>query len=1211
MPVTTPTYTQLGNTGPTGPQGPQGVKGDRGTQGPTGATGSSGPQGLRGFQGVSPKISVAGTETLEEGEPARVEQGGTDLSVNFFFYLPKGDTGSIAASYYKTPGVPMFTLDETNGNTFINGTLDVSGNSHFYKDLAIDGILTAGQLEVGSTKIVIKNPVLQLGSNDVSDNLDRGVSFNYVTDASKQGFFGYDKSATSFVFIPEASYTTPDIFTGKYGDAYFGKMTIGNTGDDGIVQSNGNNNLILQTGNVNTGVITIVDGADQDIILAPHGTGNVVLSADTVVVGDTDATATISSNGAGDLVLNTNNGTDSGSITIVKGVNQNIILAPHGSGSVDISGSLNVRGNIETITTTQVFLGDPVIEIGKGYTTIPADRGIQFYNAPSTFGFFGYDATDSTFMYLTNASVVGGQYSGAIGTVKANISANTVNTNNLAASGTLRVSGISTLGLSSSAATVSDTGVVYITNQETSISSGTGALKVAGGVGIAENANIGGTLGVAGIVSIRNTTSSTTPTTGALKVTGGVGIAENANIGGTLNVDGAVNLNNVTDSTTTTTGALIVDGGVGIAKNLRVGGTIYGTIDGGSTGSVGTANNIAGGSANQIPYQTGAGVTGFTTGVNTDGSTLTSGKIIVGTNGSTAGDITIDNTNNGEIIWEGSIADGNKNILRAADGAGINTLPTGTGTILTTAFTGTASGLTAGFVTNGVYTTNKLSVLSSTTSYELASVISDETGSGSLVFATAPTLVTPALGAATATSVNKVVVTQPTTIATLTLAEGSTLSTVGPYVQTFTATAATNVILPTSGTLATLAGSEELTNKTLTRPKFVNGGYIADANGNELIVFDTTASAVNAIKITNAATGIAGPTIEAQGDSTDVNLNLSGKGTGGSVVVSKADINGGTIDGTTIGVSTPSTGNFTTLSISGTSITASATELNYVGGVTSTIQTQLNNKAPLASPSFTGSTTIVGGSINGTTIGATTASTGNFSTLSISGTSITATAAELNYVGGVTSTIQTQLNNKAPLASPSFTGTTTIADGSNDLNIASHDGLNGLKLGGTLVTASADELNLIDNSVAGTIVNSKAVIYGSAGEVNATSITSDSGTFTTLTIDSGGTVTQNTSVKTTGVTINTRTGKITTNNASLSQHETVSFQVTNSTITATDVIITNVVSTTTAANAEDYIVTANRITPGSFYISITNVNNTTAHADVIAIQFVAITGSIA
>ena len=38
---------------------------------------------------------------------------------------------------------------------------------------------------------------------------------------------------------------------------------------------------------------------------------------------------------------------------------------------------------------------------------------------------------------------------------------------------------------------------------------------------------------------------------------------------------------------------------------------------------------------------------------------------------------------------------------------------------------------------------------------------------------------------------------------------------------------------------------------------------------------------------------------------------------------------------------------------------------------------------------------------------------------------ITATTAELNFTDGVTSNIQTQMNTKAPLASPTFTGTLT------------------------------------------------------------------------------------------------------------------------------------------------------------------------------------------
>ena len=52
---------------------------------------------------------------------------------------------------------------------------------------------------------------------------------------------------------------------------------------------------------------------------------------------------TIGGNAAHNLILNTNNGTNSGSITITDGAGGNIALAPNGSGKVTISGGgLNV-----------------------------------------------------------------------------------------------------------------------------------------------------------------------------------------------------------------------------------------------------------------------------------------------------------------------------------------------------------------------------------------------------------------------------------------------------------------------------------------------------------------------------------------------------------------------------------------------------------------------------------------------------------------------------------------------------------------------------------------------------------------------------------------------------------------------------------------------------------------------------------------------------
>lgn len=85
--------------------------------------------------------------------------------------------------------------------------------------------------------------------------------------------------------------------------------------------------------------------------------------------------------------------------------------------------------------------------------------------------------------------------------------------------------------------------------------------------------------------------------------------------------------------------------------------------------------------------------------------------------------------------------------------------------------------------------------------------------------------------------------------------------------------------------VATLTGAETLTNKTLTSPtltspRFASAGYIADANGNELIKFSATvASAVNEITVTNSVSTVA-PSISASGNDTNIDLNLYAKGTG-------------------------------------------------------------------------------------------------------------------------------------------------------------------------------------------------------------------------------------------------------------------------------------------------------------------------------------------
>jgi hypothetical protein len=91
------------------------------------------------------------------------------------------------------------------------------------------------------------------------------------------------------------------------------------------------------------------------------------------------------------------------------------------------------------------------------------------------------------------------------------------------------------------------------------------------------------------------------------------------------------------------------------------------------------------------------------------------------------------------------------------------------------------------------------------------------------------------------------------------------------------------------GTIATLAGIESFSNKTLTSPK-VN--EILDSNGNELLKFTTTASAVNELTLANAATG-GKPALSATGGDTNIGIDILPKGTGvvnidGAVVINES-----------------------------------------------------------------------------------------------------------------------------------------------------------------------------------------------------------------------------------------------------------------------------------------------------------------------------------
>jgi hypothetical protein len=136
--------------------------------------------------------------------------------------------------------------------------------------------------------------------------------------------------------------------------------------------------------------------------------------------------------------------------------------------------------------------------------------------------------------------------------------------------------------------------------------------------------------------SFLSTVTSTSTTTGGVILSGGVGIAKDVWVGGTINVG------STTSATNTTSGALQVVGGAGIqgdlyARNIYSNGVLIGT----NAGTASTSTNLIGGEAGYVPYQLAPSLTTLTNRLVYDGWFLNVNSATVLTTSSVIGQVGI------------------------------------------------------------------------------------------------------------------------------------------------------------------------------------------------------------------------------------------------------------------------------------------------------------------------------------------------------------------------------------------------------------------------------------------------------------------------------------------------------------------------------------------------------------------------------------------
>jgi hypothetical protein len=122
-----------------------------------------------------------------------------------------------------TIGNDLTVSGTLNSDDITSATVTITGDAVVSGNLTVNGTRTI----TNSTTVQVDDPTFELGDPSIAsdDNLDRGIMFNWHDgSAAKKGFFGYDDSASEFVFIADATESS-NTFTGTASALRTGAIT--------------------------------------------------------------------------------------------------------------------------------------------------------------------------------------------------------------------------------------------------------------------------------------------------------------------------------------------------------------------------------------------------------------------------------------------------------------------------------------------------------------------------------------------------------------------------------------------------------------------------------------------------------------------------------------------------------------------------------------------------------------------------------------------------------------------------------------------------------------------------------------------------------------------------------------------------------------------------------------------------------------------------
>lgn len=195
-------------------------------------------------------LTITGTSTLATTTTTRLSIGSlTGLLLGTSGVTSAITTGSNGTVLSVVAGIPTWVATSTLG---LGG-----GGGGFSDPLTTNGDIIA-RISGATTR-------LAQGGNGTFLGVSGGVLGYYSPGAGSQTPWTQNIDGAGFS-LSNVGTTTSTV------------IVAGTTTASGVVTSNGNQDLILRTGNATTGSITIADGTDGDFTIAPQGNGSVVFT---------------------------------------------------------------------------------------------------------------------------------------------------------------------------------------------------------------------------------------------------------------------------------------------------------------------------------------------------------------------------------------------------------------------------------------------------------------------------------------------------------------------------------------------------------------------------------------------------------------------------------------------------------------------------------------------------------------------------------------------------------------------------------------------------------------------------------------------------------------------------------------------------------------------------------------------------------------------